>query len=664
MFNEEYATFQMFSLAHLIPVLILLALLIGIFVFRHKINPRMDKFLRRGVAILMIAMEWTFYGWSLSRGPFQTSLLPMGLCAISMYLTAIALWTDSPKITKLIYPWAITGALLSLIVADQPYLFPHFRYLHYFGNHSLFLLGTVYMVVFKKIRFVHKDVLASSALLLVYALIVYPLNFVLGSNHLFLRELPHEVAFLFEFLGDFWPIGFGVAIFILFHLVSLPVLIHKSKRPKASEPESNLMGVDGTPRSPHWKRTIRWFVSGQLVSLFGSMLVQYAITWYITLTTQSGLMMTLSILFGFLPSLLMSPLAGAWADRYDRKKLMVLADSFIALVTLVFAIVFLLGEREIWLLLVMSALRSFGGAVHMPAVSASYPDIVPQDRLMKVQGLVGGLQHGLMLFAPFIAAGLLAVLPLHWIFSIDVVTAAIAIFILVAFVALPKRTTREGEETHPWRDIADGVKYVRDHHFLIPFFIFTAIILFLVAPVAFLTPLQVVRTYGQEVWRLSAIEVAFSAGMVGGSLLVAALGGFKNRIHTMVVAMIIMGVGTAFLGLIPWFVPYLLFMALIGLALPFYNTASTVMIQEQVEPAFLGRVFSVFGMISSTAMPLGMLVFGPFADVVEIKWILIGTGIAMSIASWAMIFNKKLVHAGIPKSPVGMDLPTQSLETE
>lgn len=652
MFNETYSTFEMFSIAHLAAILVLFVLFVLMVAFRRRISKRADVLIRRSTAVLMIAMEWTFYAWSLSQGGFQTTLLPMGLCAIAMYVTAIALWTGSEKLIKFIYPWAITGALLSLIVADQPYVFPHFRYLHYFGNHGLFLLGNLYMVIVKNTKITYKDILKSSGILLVYALIVYPLNFALNANHLFLRELPHEVAFLFEFLGDFWPIGFGFAIFILFHLVALPVLIRKSTKAKLEEAPSNLLGVDGTPRSPYWKKTIRWFVSGQLVSLFGSMLVQYAITWYITLTTQSGLMMTLSILFGFLPSLLMSPLAGAWADRYDRKKLMVLADSFIALVTLVFAIIFLLGEREIWLLLVMSALRSFGGAVHMPAVGASYPDIVPQDRLMKVQGLVGGLQHGLMLFAPFIAAGLLAVIPLHWIFSIDVVTAAIAILILILFVKLPKRTSREGEEAHPWKDIKDGIRYIGDHHFLIPFFVFTAIILFLVAPVAFLTPLQVVRTYGEEVWRLSAIEVAFSAGMVGGSLLVAAVGGFKNRIYTMVAAMISMGIGTVLLGVIPWFVPYLIFMALIGVALPFYNTASTVMIQEQVEPAFLGRVFSVFGMISSTAMPLGMLVFGPFADVVRIEWILLGTGIAMSLASWAMIFNKKLVKAGIPKPPL------------
>jgi len=257
MFNENYATFEMFSLAHLAAILVLMTLLVLIFAFKRRIAGRLDVWLRRGAALLMIAMEWTFYAWSLSRGGFQASLLPMGLCAISMYVTAIALWTNSQKLIKFIFPWAIVGALLSLIVADQPYVFPHFRYLHYFGNHGLFLLGNVYMIVVKNTKIVYKDILKSSGILLAYALIVYPLNFAMDTNHLFLRELPHEVAFLFEFMGAFWPIGFGLAIFTLFHLVSIPVLIRRSKKEKPLLPPSNLLGVDGTPRSPHWKKTIR-----------------------------------------------------------------------------------------------------------------------------------------------------------------------------------------------------------------------------------------------------------------------------------------------------------------------------------------------------------------------------------------------------------------------
>ncbi len=230
-FDERYATFEMFSLAHLFAILFLVLLFVLMMVFKNKISDKVDLWLRRSVAVLMVSMEWTFYAWALKDGIFQASLLPMGMCAISMYTTAIALWTKSEKVFKFIYPWAIIGSLLSLIVADQPYVFPHFRYIHYFGNHGLFLLGNLYLLKVHRFKFTYKDMLKSSLILFIYSLIVYPINFLIDTNHLFLRELPAEVVFMFSFLGDFWPIGFGLAIFILFNLVYLVTNI-KSNRKK------------------------------------------------------------------------------------------------------------------------------------------------------------------------------------------------------------------------------------------------------------------------------------------------------------------------------------------------------------------------------------------------------------------------------------------------
>lgn len=105
-----------------------------------------------------------------------------------------------------------------------------------------------------------------------------------------------------------------------------------------------------------WKKNIAFFLTSQTVSLFGSSLVQYAILWYITLNTQSGVMMTLAIICGFVPMFLLSPFAGVWADRYSRKWLIVLSDSIIAASTLVLAILFLLGYDQMWLLFVVSEL--------------------------------------------------------------------------------------------------------------------------------------------------------------------------------------------------------------------------------------------------------------------------------------------------------------------
>ncbi|GJM81963.1 hypothetical protein HMSSN139_44590 [Paenibacillus sp. HMSSN-139] len=127
--------------------------------------------------------------------------------------------------------------------------------------------------------------------------------------------------------------------------------------------------IQSAPKE-QWRRNIVLFLSSQTVSLFGSSLVQYAIMWYITLNTKSGIMMTLYIICGFIPTFLLSPVAGVWADRYNRKVLIMLSDGMIALSTLVLALLFLMGYEEAWLLFVMAAIRALGSGVQTPAVGA------------------------------------------------------------------------------------------------------------------------------------------------------------------------------------------------------------------------------------------------------------------------------------------------------
>jgi Na+/melibiose symporter-like transporter len=165
----------------------------------------------------------------------------------------------------------------------------------------------------------------------------------------------------------------------------LCIFSHKSPGDNMTDTQNTNPIESATPpeggSARNWKRDTILFLSSQTISLFGSMLVQYAITWYITLTTRSGVMLTISILCGFLPTFIISPFAGVWADRYNRKNIIVLADSFIAVSTLVLAVLFLTGYDEIWLLFVVLAMRALGTGIHTPAVGAILPQIVPTDKL-------------------------------------------------------------------------------------------------------------------------------------------------------------------------------------------------------------------------------------------------------------------------------------------
>jgi len=402
----------------------------------------------------------------------------------------------------------------------------------------------------------------------------------------------------------------------------------------------------------NWKKNISFFIAGQMISFVGSLLVQYAIFWYINLETQSGTILTISIIASFLPLLIFSPFAGVLADKMNRKLLIVIADLSIAIVTLLTAILFSFGSIEIWMLIVVTFIRGIGQAIHGPAIGAAIPLMVPKEKLMRVQGIQSGIQSAFNVLAPIIAAILISYINIGSLFYIDFITAILGVSTLMLFVIIPKHVN-EGKpnKTSGFQDFVAGLQYVKTHSFLIPFFIYLFIVLVLVSPVAFLSPLQVVRSFegfGTQVFRLTMVEVSFSLGMTLGAILVAWWGGFSNRIVTAGLAISIMGFGVFMLGVTTNFYLYFGMMLLQGIVLPFYNTPVTVVVQEQVDPQYMGRVSSILTMINSIAMPIGIAIFGPLADQIAIEWLMIVSGLGMLIFGALYLLNKPMMKAGTP----------------
>jgi DHA3 family macrolide efflux protein-like MFS transporter len=258
-----------------------------------------------------------------------------------------------------------------------------------------------------------------------------------------------------------------------------------------------------------------------------------------------------------------------------------------------------------------------------------------------------------MLAAPMASGALMTFAPLESLFLVDVVTAAIGISVLFFCVKLPPAQpaaeqvqAAEHKGIDYFHDLKEGLRYVRKHAFILRLIVLSVAFFIAVSPTAFLTTLQVTRDFGAEVWRLTAIEIAFLGGMIGGGLLVGAWGGFKNRVYTMALATALCGVEAVGLGLAPEFWLYLAVMAAMGLTMPFYNTPSMVLLQTKVEPSYMGRVFAVFNMVSSIMMPAGMLIFGPLADIVAIDSILIVTGAIIVLLSVPFVASKTLREAG------------------
>ncbi|MDR2086814.1 MAG: MFS transporter [Dysgonamonadaceae bacterium] len=396
-----------------------------------------------------------------------------------------------------------------------------------------------------------------------------------------------------------------------------------------------------------WKKNTALFLTGQALSLLGTMVVQYAILWHVTLKSQSGTMMAFFTIAGFLPMFFISPFAGVWADRFNRKYIINIADGAIALVSLCVAVFLLSGFDSYGLLLFCALVRSLGQGVQTPAVGAFIPQIVPPEHLTKINGFQSSIHSFVNLISPMLSGALMTFTPLATLFFLDVVTAAIGIVIVFFFVKVPVKTKApKQKETAYFHDLKEGLNYIKKHGYVLRMIVISALFTFLIAPAAFLTPLQVARNYGAEVWRLSAIEIVFSGGMIVGGIWIGMWGGFKNRIYTMAFSCLLCGLLSIGLGLWPQFWLYLVIMAVTGLFVPLYNAPSMVLLQTGVEPAFMGRVISVFVMVSSTMMPLGMLAFGPIADKVSIDMLLIVAGILISLLSIPMVTSKTLREAG------------------
>jgi DHA3 family macrolide efflux protein-like MFS transporter len=381
--------------------------------------------------------------------------------------------------------------------------------------------------------------------------------------------------------------------------------------------------------NPLFDKKIALFLISQNLSLFGSTVVGFAIVWYITLETSSGFWLMLSTICSTLPQVVISLWGGVWADRYNRKHLIMLADAFIALATLGLAIAFWSGFKSMELLLAVSVVRSLGAGIQTPAVNATYPQLVPQEKLTKIQGIHQTSISVLMLLAPAVGGAILGSMEIVWAFMLDVVTAALAILVF-SFIEVEK-IERTDEPASVFTDLRQGLDYSFSHPDLRRIIICYACSFFLITPAAVLTPLMIERSFGSEVWRLTANEIVWTVGSLIGGVYVSLHGDFKDKVRTVALCLVAFGVTFGLLGLAGNFMVYLLIMGTAGFFMPIIATAQTVFIQEITPPTMMGRVFSIIQIIATSSMPIAILLLGPLADIVSVESILVVSGILLAL---------------------------------
>ena len=392
-----------------------------------------------------------------------------------------------------------------------------------------------------------------------------------------------------------------------------------------------------------WKRQAVLFLISQCITLFGSTLVQMAIVWYVTIQTSSGVWVAAFTVCSYLPQFLISFVAGVWADRHSRKKLIIGADSLIALVTFLMVLAIPhITDKTVVLggLLVMSVIRSFGAGIQTPAVNAVIPQLVPEDQIMRFNGINATMQSVVQFAAPAAAGVLLTINTLSSTLIIDTATAIVGIGLLSA-VIIPKQAI-QNKGTSVFIDMKIGIKYTLSDKLIGKVLTVYGLFIFLCVPAGFLSQLFVSRVYGETYWYLTAVELAGFIGMVAGGILMSIWGGFKSRVTTMSVGLIAFGSLAIGMGLSKQFALYLTLMIIYGVAITMVQTATTTLIQEKAEMSMQGRVFGLLGAMYSGFLPVGMAIFGPMADEISLQWIMIGSGIALIALSIFVGTNKEM----------------------
>ena len=393
----------------------------------------------------------------------------------------------------------------------------------------------------------------------------------------------------------------------------------------------------------HWKRKTILFLISQCITLFGSMIVQMSIIWYVTLKTSSGGWVAAFTICSYLPQFLISFFAGVWADRYSRKKLIILADGVITVATLVmFLVMPMISSDSILLsaLLAVSIIRSVGAGIQTPAVNAVIPQLVPEEYLMKYNGLNATVQSVVQFAAPAVAGAVLSIGTFRATLFIDILTALVGIGLL-SCVLLPKQEA-SNENVSILSEIKAGIRYSFSDKLIGKILIVYGLYILLCVPAGFMAALLVSRVYGDVYWYLTAVELVGFAGMALGGVLMGVWGGFKSRIKTFALGLFVLSLMTIGMGISPYFILYLVLMFVYSIALTMIQTATTTIIQEKADSSMQGRVFGLMGAMYSGFLPVGMAIFGPLADVMPLQWIIVGSGIALVLVTVYLQVKSKL----------------------
>ena len=354
--------------------------------------------------------------------------------------------------------------------------------------------------------------------------------------------------------------------------------------------------------------------SGQALSLLGSGLTGFALGVWIFQRTGSATQFAMIALAATLPAVLISPFAGVLVDRWDRRWVMIVADSFAALATGLIALLYWREALELWHILLAAALGASMGAFQGPAYQASVTLLVPKEQYGRASGLAQMARALANVLTPLLAGILLLRIGLAGILIIDLSSFLLAVLTL-AFLRIPRPVeSEEGRRARGgiWSEAGQGWSYIRLREGLFGMLLLFAFLNFMLGSINALTAPMLLSFTNPE--QLGGILSLGGVGMLLGSIVMSTWGGPRRKIHGVLGFLVVVGLGVALVGIRPSAVVVTAGFFLAMACVPVVNGSSQAIWQCKVPADLQGRVFATRGMISMAAMPLAYLISGPLAD--------------------------------------------------
>lgn len=365
----------------------------------------------------------------------------------------------------------------------------------------------------------------------------------------------------------------------------------------------------------NWKNVFAIIWSGQFFSILTSSLVNFAIIIWLSLQTGSAEMLAWAAIAGILPQTLIGPFTGTLVDRWDRKRIMIFADTFISLCTLVLATLFWLDVAQMWHIFGLLALRSVGSAFHMPAMQASVPLLAPNDQLTRIAGVNQIISSVSQIAGPALGAMLITLWDIEYVLLLDVFGALLAVTSLF-FVQIPNPTTEHHIDRDILKELKEGAMLILRNKGLSLVFIFSISVTFFIVPIGVLFPLMTLEYFNGNELQTGLIEAIWSVGaLIGGGIMGVKV--YKvNRVILINWMYLVCGLTFLLSGLLSsdGFTWFAILTAIAGISGAVFNAAFTGLLQNKIDPTALGRVFSMFFTFSLIPSMLGLIGIGFLAD--------------------------------------------------